>query len=378
MMNIQVKYEDIYTTYTVSSFDEIRNEEVVSIDCCHNNLESLPENMNFPNLKYFYCSNNNLVSLPDNMNFPNLETFYCHNNLLETLPGNMNFPNLKTFSCNNNLLESLPENLNLPNLQNFDCSHNKLISLPENMDLPGLRYFYCNNNKLKSLPLCIMNFHNLRNIYYTNNEIDNIPIQLLRFINRLKQTDIKKLNVYNDNQNIHNSSIQLSVKDSINNLTTRKDISQYNKDLLIKRIISDDTLNCKEQLIDYINDDNIHSLLLLTFGEVLWYLLETVEKDFDLEVQKEIKNILNTDMSDALCKCFTGRISRVINCLSGFSDLVNIQIKDESQIGNVIVLIKEKLLGDYSVEEHKRLVRIELLDRGYEKEVIEEWVSYIE
>jgi len=377
-MNIQVKYEDIYTTYTVSSFDEIRNEEVVSIDCCHNNLESLPENMNFPNLKYFYCSNNNLVSLPDNMNFPNLETFYCHNNLLETLPGNMNFPNLKTFSCNNNLLESLPENLNLPNLQNFDCSHNKLISLPENMDLPGLRYFYCNNNKLKSLPLCIMNFHNLRNIYYTNNEIDNIPIQLLRFINRLKQTDIKKLNVYNDNQNIHNSSIQLSVKDSINNLTTRKDISQYNKDLLIKRIISDDTLNCKEQLIDYINDDNIHSLLLLTFGEVLWYLLETVEKDFDLEVQKEIKNILNTDMSDALCKCFTGRISRVINCLSGFSDLVNIQIKDESQIGNVIVLIKEKLLGDYSVEEHRRLVRIELLERGYEKEVIEEWVSYIE
>ena len=157
-----------------------------------------------------------------------------------------------------------------------------------------------------------------------------------------------------------------------------KDISQYNKDLLIKRIISDDTLNCKEQLIDYINDDNIHSLLLLTCGEVLWYLLETVEKDFDLEVQKEIKNILNTDMNDALCKCFTGRISRVINCLSGFSDLVNIQIKDESQIGNVIVLIKEKLLGDYLVEEHKRLVRIELLDRGYEKEVIEEWVSYIE
>jgi len=378
MMNIRVRYGDSYTIDRFSSFDEIRNEEVVSIDLSNNNLKSLPENMDFPNLKYFYCSNNNLVSLPDNMNFPNLETFYCHNNLLETLPGNMNFPNLKTFSCNNNLLESLPENLNLPNLQNFDCSHNKLISLPENMDLPGLRYFYCDNNKLKSLPLCIMNFHNLRNIYYTNNEIDNIPIQLLRFINRLKQTDIKKLNVYNDNQNIHNSSIQLSVKDSINNLTTRKDISQYNKDLLIKRIISDDTLNCKEQLIDYINDDNIHSLLLLTFGEVLWYLLETVEKDFDLEVQKEIKNILNTDMSDALCKCFTGRISRVINCLSGFSDLVNIQIKDESQIGNVIVLIKEKLLGDYSVEEHRRLVRIELLERGYEKEVIEEWVSYIE
>ena len=124
-MYIQVQYEDSYTTYTVSSFDEIRKDEVVSIDCSYNNLKSLPENMDFPNLQIFDCSDNKLVSLPEKMNLPNLKT--------------------------------------------FGCSSNNLESLPENMNLPGLRYFYCNNNKLKSLPLCIMNFHNLRNIYYTNN-----------------------------------------------------------------------------------------------------------------------------------------------------------------------------------------------------------------
>ena len=122
----------------------------------------------------------------------------------------------------------------------------------------------------------------------------------------------------------------------------------------------------------------MHSLLLLTFGEVLWYVLMTIKKDFSVEEQVEIKAILNTDMDDALCKCFTGRISRVVNCLSGFSELVNIQIKDESQIGNIIVLVRDKLGDNYSVEKHKEEVEKELKERGYNEEVIEEWVSYIE
>ena len=28
----------------------------------------------------------------------------------------------------------------------------------------------------------------------------------------------------------------------------------------------------------------------------------------------EIFNIMNIEMNDALCKCFTGRISRLVNC----------------------------------------------------------------
>jgi hypothetical protein len=49
---------------------------------------------------------------------------------------------------------------------------------------------------------------------------------------------------------------------------------------------------------------------------------------------------------------------RIINCLSGFSDLVKFEIENESQIGNIIVLIKKQLANtnDYSVEKHKELV----------------------
>jgi len=312
------------------------------------------------------------------VNLPNLQTLDCSNNNLTRLPDNMNFPNLRDFDCGDNNLTSLPENMNFPNLKSFHCYHNNLTSLPENMNFPNLQKFYCNHNNLRTLPLCIMNIRGLRKICYSNNAIDDLPIQLFRFINRLNNNNINRLNIYNDGQNIHESNIQLSVRESINRLSTRTDIDKYNKDELIKEILEDDVINCKEQIIEYINDNSIHSLLLLSFGEVLWYVMRTIKIDFNMETQKEIKKVLNEDMSDALCKCFTGRISRVINCLSGFSDLVDIKIKDESQIGNIIVLVKERLGQEYSVEEHKRLVIKELREREFDNDVIEEWVSYIE
>lgn len=135
--------------------------------------------------------------------------------------------------------------------------------------------------------------------------------------------------------------------------------------------------NCSNNKLKFL-PDNIHSLLLLSFPEILWYVLMTIEKDFNEDQQKEIKNILNKDMEDAMCKCFTRRIVGVINCLSGFSELVNIIIKDESQIGNIILLIKKQLDNNYDVDKHKELVVKELNERGYNKDVIEEWISYIE
>jgi Leucine-rich repeat (LRR) protein len=482
-MQIRVKYSIDDDTIIVSSFEEIE-DHVVYVDCSHNQLKSLPENIgsNWTNLTYFDCSENELTSIPENIgvnwtnlthfdcswnrlkslpknigsNWTNLTDFYCRNNQLKFLPENIgetwanltgfdcrnnqlksipgnigeNWTNLTLFNCYNNQLTSLPENIgcNWTNLTHFKCGYNQLNSLPENIgsnwtnlthfeccdnfltSLPenigfnwsnltdfdcsenllnllpknigenwtNLTHFECCYNFLTSLPLSLMNCRNLRNINYDGNEIDNLPIQLMRFINRINQANTNGLNIYNDGQNVHNSNIQLSIKQSIENITTRKDLPEFDKDKLISIIVDDKILNCKEQLIEYINDDNIHSLLLLTFGEVLWYVLMTINNYFSVEEQEEIKKILNTDMSDALCKCFTGRISRVVNCLSGFSPLVNIQIKDESQIGNIIVIIKEQLGDEYSVEKHKKLVYKELVEREFDEDTINEWLEYIE
>jgi hypothetical protein len=71
-------------------------------------------------------------------------------------------------------------------------------------------------------------------------------------------------------------------------------------------------------------------------------------------------------------------MGRVVNCLNGFSPLVNINIKDSDQIGNIIVLIKSQLADNYDVETHKQLVKKELESRGFDSQVINEWIEYIE
>ena len=119
-------------------------------------------------------------------------------------------------------------------------------------------------------------------------------------------------------------------------------------------------------------------------------LYEKIQKDDNNDVgnslQKikedtnEIKRILNTEISDSQCKCFTGRMSRLVNCLNGFDDLVNIKISDNEQIGNVITVIKEKLCSEnkYDVDLHRELATKELTERGYDTKIIDEYVSYIE
>ena len=83
----------------------------------------------------------------------------------------------------------------------------------------------------------------------------------------------------------------------------------------------------------------MHSLLLLTFSEVLWFIIQTILTDFQIKEQEEIFKVLNQEIKDADCRYFTVRMNRVIRayaCLNWFSPLVNINIKDVEQIGNII------------------------------------------
>ena len=41
-------------------------------------------------------------------------------------------------------------------------------------------------------------------------------------------------------------------------------------------------------------------------------------------------------------------------------------------------MVRDRLIHNYSIEKHKEEVIIELEERGYSSETIEEWVSYIE
>jgi Leucine-rich repeat (LRR) protein len=390
LINDNTKYEinDIKELNTLKNKDLvieliINNNQLTKLpDCinefinlqylyCHYNKLTTLGSLNLPNLQNLSCSNNKLTTLGQ-LNLPNLQQLYCSENELTTL-GELNLPNLQGLYCTYNNLSTLGE-LNFPNLQELYCYNNQLTTLGH-LNLPNLQILYCSDNNLSILPLSLMNTR-LNYIDYENNEIDNLPLPLIRFINRIRQGDLNKINVYNDSQNIHNSSIQLTVKDSINKLSD-KFRKPFNLEELTRTILEDSRINCKESLIQYMANKEVHSILLLNFAEILWLVWMEINS-FEDEVQVEIKKRLNEEISEAECMCYTGRCNRLINCLNGFSDLVEIKIQDSSQIGNIIVIIKERLGEEYTVDKHKEEVKKELLERGYDLETINEWVEYIQ
>ena len=83
---------------------------------------------------------------------------------------------------------------------------------------------------------------------------------------------------------------------------------------------------------------------------------------------------MNLELQDSECKCFTGRLSRLVNCLTWFCDDVLVQISDKSQISNIVILVKDSL----GVDVHRGQVRKELEEHGFDDETIEEFVEYIE
>jgi hypothetical protein len=196
--------------------------------------------------------------------------------------------------------------------------------------------------------------------------MEYIPPNVVRAINRTRQ------GVYSDTQSVHNHSIQEGVKSSIHYIISIKPMDGIIEKLLTNEILTEKT---KRLLMEYINDKEVHSVANVTFEEVFNSAFTAMLAHPN---SAELLKIMNDEMTDAECKCFTGRLSRLVNCLNGFDDRVIIHISDSEQIGNIIAVIKEKMGDGYTVEKHIAAVKNELKERGYSKEIIEEWSSYIE
>ena len=78
----------------------------------------------------------------------------------------------------------------------------------------------------------------------------------------------------------------------------------------------------------------MHSIIGITFNELLLNVISLININ---EHKNEILNVLNIEMEDGECKCFTGRMSRLVNCLNGYDVNVQIKIADNEQIANVIL-----------------------------------------
>jgi hypothetical protein len=139
----------------------------------------------------------------------------------------------------------------------------------------------------------------------------------------------------------------------------------------------------KQLLLEYCGDLEVHGTFQLTFAELLvavWSHILT----YPLNVRNEIWKVMDTEMQDAECKCFTGRMSRLVNCLNGFDDRIKIHISDNEQIGNIIAVERTRLASFSELTDSdlisllKTNVERALKDRAYSDAVIQEWIEYIE
>ena len=262
-------------------------DTVRSLDLDSNNFSTLPECVGqLVNLKTLYIGSNNFSTLPESFGqLVNLELLHLGSNNFSTLPECVGqLVNLEWLHIGSNNFSTLPECVGqLVNLKTLYISRNNFSTLPESFgQLVNLEWLDLGGNNFSTLPPVLGNFRHLRYFVYDNNPIDYIPANVLRMINR---TDTVQ-GVYTDAQSVHNSSIQKSLLDSVNRLLQ---IPIRDKDVLVQ-ILEDPILTdeSKARLVEYSEDTSVHTVLNLTFSEMLVVVWNRI---VSLESRDEIKKI---------------------------------------------------------------------------------------
>jgi Leucine-rich repeat (LRR) protein len=275
--------------------------------------------------------------------------------------------NLHTLNLDHNLITTISECVgHLANLHTLNLSHNLITIISDCVgQLINLHTLNLSHNLITTIP-AILGRLTICKFYWSNNQIEYIPPNVKRLLNEQK---IQR-NIYNDTQNVHDHNIQESIRQSIYSILNDK---CSNKDFIEEILHSSLQIKTKQFLTEYCNDVTVHSLNI-TFSELLKYVWNRITKH---KHKDDILKILDEEMENAECKCFTGRISRLVNVLNGYYDDINIKISDNSQIGTIISIIKQNYIGN-NIDELKEIIRKELIERNIDVKVIKEWIEYVD
>lgn len=277
---------------------------------------------------------------------PNLKEFNIAHNFLNDLP--FAPPSLETLIVSDNPLPYLPL---LPDkLKTLKASKCKLTNLPP---FPtSLEYLSVRHNNIQTIEDDLMNCRNLRDLKYEGNPNIRLSERLLEHIDnhfatlRGEEVDIDARNnyelpdkktIYNDGQNVHNSEITKQVAEFIEYM--KKTPQQIKGD---GQIIGEVSVKLKNyNILQYIcNTSSVHSLLKLTFRELFYIYYNHI---YDKEYKDEALTILDSELMEMRYICFTGRVSRLVNTLSGLDENINVGISETEQIQAKFQQVKKLL-----------------------------------
>lgn len=350
------------------------------LDISSNRLTVLPECIGgLVNLSMLDFGWNQITELPEWIgNLRNLKALLFEDNQIQQLPESFSsLQQLKELCFEGNRFTSFPENIRgIQTLQFIDCRGNQITSIPEWIqEFTRLDSFDCAQNMITTLPIQFIMCRSLLFLRYEGNPIEYIPQPLLRRIENLRNHRAHR-NFYGDNQNVHDTSIQESIKNSI--FTLLNDTGDISEEDLKKNILENEAINesTKNALIEYMENTETHSILNISFGDLLQKVIPRIDSHPTSKL--DLYQRLNEEMGDAECMCFTGRLTRLVNVLAGFYDDIKIEISANTQISVIIALVKERhhlTDEDDLTEEAKTEIRQELQERGYDSDTIEPWLS---
>ena len=224
-------------------------EKLYCVGC---NIHSLEPISGLTSLKVLDCSDNPIGTLKDIKNLCNLHTLMCHNIGLNNLDDINNLVNLRKFYFTDNHVLSLVPLSNLTKITDLYFMNNKIDSLDGLQQLGELVDINCDHNFIKDISI-LCKLQNIRKISCWSDHNVHIPndilgcaylerlafnmdtttphITVIRLANKLNIHN-KKNNLFNNNQNVHDSQIQDSLRKSIINLLKDNDNGKSKLDII--------------------------------------------------------------------------------------------------------------------------------------------------
>lgn len=290
---------------------------------------------------------------------------------VEYLPDLTAFPNLELLRLLGNAIVHLANPLP-PALRTFDISFNKLrtitCALPDTLAHLDVSFNFLTAKPTVPPDCQLVHDHNE---YRWAPAIQPFPPYGNGGQQQTQQTQIPKQKVYSQNQNVHTSSVQDGVNDSVKVIIdiTRhaktkmpRDVAQDALDFLSPTpavavaptpavgkskwwasipwgfwrrtyIESHPILQKEHALASHIrswcSNTLVHSIHGITFAFLLARVVHIARNHKDRDT---LRTILEDELTQSIGMCFTGRFSRVVNVLVGFVDGVHVGVSSREQI----------------------------------------------
>ena len=369
LINLKELYLQDNKIKEIKGLDELVNLQ--KLDLSYNKITEIKGIDKLINLQILDLSYNQITKIKGLNNLINLQILDLSNNQITEIKGIDNLVNLQQLYLGVNQIIEIKAIDNLVKLQKISLNINKITEIKGINNLVNLQQLNLWNNQITELSISLCNLRNIIDFHYSSNPIEYIPLPVQRWLDRLNNRITSNNMVYNDTQNIHNHNIQNSFRNSLNNIFKDKqllDLTVIKQQILENNILTEQT---KREILNYCDDSIEHTSYLITYSDLLIYVWSRIIVSANADV---ILSVLNQEISDGLCMCFTGRLTRLLNTLVGFYSDIELQISDSEQITNIIMVLKNKFP---SGEELRDAVKKELYERQYSESIINEWIDYI-